>query len=322
MRNNNQLKLIILAFLLCAGINHGYACGGGDDDGPTAPSVTISASGGSGICSASNGYTIDIGNAESATISLFGGEILSFPSSCGNASITTGADINGEYIFLTSASTFTCTYAINATWPSSFALVRVTATNSAGSTSRDLSVSSGITVNKIAGDACSPPLSLSATGANGASYTWSVNSTSGDPLPTLSNTAGYSTHLSNIGPGVFTVTATAKCGSVVKDYGTYTFQTFSCLQRPNVLPQALSEVKSFDVFPNPAQTGDEITLRLPNVDVAHHLKLFDQRGAIVKQWRNSRNLSTISTESLPAGVYFLQLVTTKGKAETKKLVIK
>ncbi|MBX2875364.1 MAG: T9SS type A sorting domain-containing protein [Saprospiraceae bacterium] len=316
----HQLKVFVSALIPFGAISYSYACGPPPPPPPN-PTVTISTSGGTGICSSSNGYTIDIGNATGATISLFGGEVLSFPSSCGGASATTSGDINGEYIFLNSSNTFSCAYAINVFWPNSFALIRVTATNANGSTSKDYSVSPGLTVSKIAGSECSPPMSLSASGAIGASISWTVNSTSGDPLPTLSTTNGPITHVSNIQPGVFTVTATANCGGQFKDQYGYNFVSFACLQSPNLQPDAKSSTQSFNVFPNPVQSGQPVNLRLPSAESTYDVRLLQQNGTLIKQWNGFDPGSTIPTDLLPAGIYLIQLMASDGQHEMKKLVI-
>lgn len=316
----HQLKVLCLAFFLLGALSYSYACGPPPPP-PATPTISISTSGGTGICSSSNGYTINIGNATGATISLFGGEVLSFPSSCGGASATTSGDINGEYIFLNSSSTFSCAYAINVFWPNSFALIRVTATNANGSTTVDYSVSPGLTVSKIAGSECNPPLSLSASGAIGASISWTVNSTSGDPLPTLSTTTGPITHVSNIQPGVFTVTATASCGGQFKDQFGYTFVSFACLQASDLQPHSRSTAQTFNVFPNPAQAGQAVNLRVPSTEGVYDVRLLHQNGSILKQWNGLGATTPIKTDQLPAGVYFVQLIVSDGQHQVKKLVI-
>lgn len=316
----HQLKVLCLALVASSVYNYSFACGDPPPP-PPPPTVSISSSGGTGICSSSNGYTINIGNATSATISCFGGEILSFPSSCGGASVSTGSDINGEYLFLNSSGTFSCSYAINVFWPHSFALIRVTATNANGSTTKDYSVSGGLSVNKIAGSECSPPLSLSASGAVGASISWSVSSTSGSPLPTLSTTSGPVTHVSNIQPGVFTVIATASCSGQFKDQYGYTFVSFACLQAPDLQPHANSSLQSFSVFPNPVPSGQPVNVRMPDVEEAFDIRLLQQNGSIVRQWNGFVPGNTIPTDVLPAGIYFVQLIASDGQHEVKKIVI-
>lgn len=83
------------------------------------------------------------------------------------------------------------------------------------------------------------------------------------------------------------------------------------------------------VFPNPIQEGEEANLRLQVKEAKIvNIKLIDITGKTVKnigstQLSTGENTILIETESLEAGIYFIQTSTSNGEhRSTKKLVVK
>ena len=68
------------------------------------------------------------------------------------------------------------------------------------------------------------------------------------------------------------------------------------------------------MFPNPAQ--DQFTINLSEGLQLKKVHIFNQLGQLL----HVATSSTIKTNNLPKGVYFVQIITNNGKA-TKKLLV-
>lgn len=146
--------------------------------------------------------------------------------------------------------------------------------------------------------------SVSPVNATNQSVTWSLSKNTS--IATISST-GLLTANSD---GVVTVRATAKDGSGI--YGevaiTITNQTVTSLEE---------DVSArFGIYPNPVSTS----LTIENASTVKQVTLHDLRGQRIKSLSNTESSLTISLDSIPSGIYIMELTDSKNVRYVKRVV--
>jgi hypothetical protein len=89
---------------------------------------------------------------------------------------------------------------------------------------------------------------------------------------------------------------------------------------PGLDIQSQAEIQNFQLFPSPTGGDDVVSIQLPKL-AKGFVRISDAFGKQVHSMPFSSNLIEISLPSIPAGMYFVSLVTHGEKYETKKLVV-
>jgi hypothetical protein len=78
-------------------------------------------------------------------------------------------------------------------------------------------------------------------------------------------------------------------------------------------------LSSFNIYPNP--TIDFVFIESPN-ERTFQINIFSAQGTLLKSIQNSNSTRTsISFESLPKGMYFIQIKTNNQVSTTQKIIV-
>lgn len=102
----------------------------------------------------------------------------------------------------------------------------------------------------------------------------------------------------------------------------YSLLYYSSLSNPcgpiPTMSISASEIKSIDIYPNPA--SNEIQIQLPSSDI-YNLQLYNAIGLLVKSKTITSNKTSIAVSDLPNGVYYISISGTNGTVCHKQFII-
>lgn len=101
------------------------------------------------------------------------------------------------------------------------------------------------------------------------------------------------------------------------------FEIIVSVPRGNVQAVEDSTIETiFQVVPNP--TSGPFNIRWNSTEEIQDIELYDLASIQIKNYTVNRNLGNIeiNISSVPAGIYILRFITTKGKVITKKIIKK
>lgn len=154
------------------------------------------------------------------------------------------------------------------------------------------------------------------TGTNTQSWTVSSNSVSGSVRTIIATRARVST-------GDFTFPFNAGALTLAWSYGSSNSLVYHGGNRGSVVANATLgtndfEIKSFIMYPNPAQ--DYVSVTLPNGVDQGTVKIYDMLGKVVAKQLINATYNKINTSNLDSGSYLVVLRTEYGNA-TKTLLV-
>ena len=85
----------------------------------------------------------------------------------------------------------------------------------------------------------------------------------------------------------------------------------------------VKEYFNFEIFPNPIEAGQDLKILSETIAKSKNsISIFDLTGKMVLYKENIKSISTLKTDALKSGVYFVQSVDEQGNTLTKKLEVK
>lgn len=90
-------------------------------------------------------------------------------------------------------------------------------------------------------------------------------------------------------------------------------------EEAEVIADKNPEVESFSVYPNPVE-GSTITIASPSPTGTAYV--IDNTGAVINTFNFVDKVSTIDLKSIDAGIYMIRIITSDGKDETMRIVIR